>query len=224
MPETNKGAERAAQRERKKRENRERIRQAALELFRRKGFAATTVEEITTAAFVAKGTFFNYFPTKEAVLFDLGERQWGRLQAASVWGARPTGDRQAGANRSGFTAAERITILLRALAEGLEADRELVRQAFCEAMRVPDLLSPERGRFSLHSILAILIAQGQRAGEFRASPSAEVIASALEALCFQQLYLWASASEPYPLAERLEAAFGLLVDGIGRPPPGEEAS
>lgn len=217
MPEMSKEAMRAAQRERKKQENRERIRRAALELFRRKGFSATTVEEITAAASVAKGTFFNYFPTKESVLFDLGERQWGRLQVSSLTAARSTDGQPVGANGAGGTATERITILLRALAESLEAERDLVRQAFCEAMRVPDLFSPERGRFSLHSVLTILVAQGQRAGEFRSSPSAVFIASALEALCFQQLYLWASAPEPYPLAERLEAAFGLLVNGIGRP-------
>ncbi len=223
MAETEKEAERITQRERKKRENRERIRQAALELFRRKGFSATTVEEITTAAAVAKGTFFNYFPTKEAVILDLSERQLGRLPVSVI------GPQQAGHGRSNSgaptpTASERIKTLLRILAEGLEADRDLVRQALCEAMRVPDLLSPEKGRFSLHSVLTILIAQGQRAGEFRPGVPAEAIASALEALYFQQLYLWASAPEPSSLTDRLHWAFALLVHGIGQPVPAKETA
>jgi TetR/AcrR family transcriptional repressor of nem operon len=37
---------------------------AAIALFRNQGFAATSVEEIVGAAGVAKGTFFNFFPTK----------------------------------------------------------------------------------------------------------------------------------------------------------------
>jgi AcrR family transcriptional regulator len=223
MAETEREAERIAQRERKKRENRERIRQAALELFRRKGFSATTVEEITTAAAVAKGTFFNYFPTKEAVILDLSERQLGRLPV-SVIGSQQAGHGRPNSGASSLTASERIKTLLRALAEGLEADRDLVRQALCEAMRVPDLLSPEKGRFSLHSVLTILIAQGQRAGEFHPGVPAEAIASALEALYFQQLYLWASAPEPSSLTDRLHWAFALLVNGIGQPVSAKETA
>jgi len=132
MAETEREAERIAQRERKKRENRERIRQAALELFRRKGFSATTVEEITTAAAVAKGTFFNYFPTKEAVILDLSERQLGRLPVSAI-GSQQGGHGRPNSGASALTASERIRTLLRALAEGLEADRDLVRQALCEA-------------------------------------------------------------------------------------------
>ena len=43
---------------------RRRIYQAAIELFVKKGFDDVTVDEITRRADVAKGTFFNYFPTK----------------------------------------------------------------------------------------------------------------------------------------------------------------
>src|ERR1051326_848012 len=57
-----------SRRERKKGETRERIFAAACKLFRHKGFDATTIDEIAEKADVAKGTFFNYFPRKEAVL------------------------------------------------------------------------------------------------------------------------------------------------------------
>src|SRR6185369_6765539 len=56
---------------RKKEETRARIFQAALDLFQQKGFEATTVDDITERADVAKGTFFNYYPRKESVVFDL---------------------------------------------------------------------------------------------------------------------------------------------------------
>ncbi|MCM2675462.1 FAD-dependent oxidoreductase [Shouchella plakortidis] len=48
---------------------------AALTLFREKGFDRTTVQEITTAARVAKGTFFNYFPTKESIMHSLAKER-----------------------------------------------------------------------------------------------------------------------------------------------------
>src|SRR5262252_2533188 len=62
-------------RERRKEETRKQIFQAAMKLFGKKGVFATTVEEITEAADVGKGTFFNYFPSKEAILSALAERQ-----------------------------------------------------------------------------------------------------------------------------------------------------
>ncbi|WLD92686.1 FAD-dependent oxidoreductase [Alkalihalobacillus sp. AL-G] len=46
----------------------ERIVKASLELFYEKGYAQTSVKEITEKARIAKGTFFNYFPTKEALM------------------------------------------------------------------------------------------------------------------------------------------------------------
>ncbi len=52
----------------KRKATRERILESALELFHEKGFDATTVKEITERANMAKGTFFNYFPTKESIL------------------------------------------------------------------------------------------------------------------------------------------------------------
>ena len=66
-----------SRRERKKRETRWRLMTAALHLFLEQGYDATTVEQIAEAADVAKGTFFNYFETKEAILPALVE--W-RLQ------------------------------------------------------------------------------------------------------------------------------------------------
>src|SRR3954468_2894236 len=70
-------------RERRKEETRSQIFQAAMRLFERKGVFNTTVEEIAASADVAKGTFFNYFPSKEAILTKLAERQVGVVKQAA---------------------------------------------------------------------------------------------------------------------------------------------
>jgi AcrR family transcriptional regulator len=46
---------------------RDRIVRAALELFEKKGFEATTTKEIAKRARIAEGTVFNYFETKEDI-------------------------------------------------------------------------------------------------------------------------------------------------------------
>src|SRR5579872_3989534 len=78
-------------RERRRRETREQILRAALQLFAKHGFANTTVEDITESADVGKGTFFNYFPSKDHILLAFGEMQLAKLQAA-VEEARRTGE------------------------------------------------------------------------------------------------------------------------------------
>ncbi len=57
-------------RARRKAEDRSRIYRVALALIHEKGYEGTTVRDITAAAGVALGTFFNHFPTKEHLLVD----------------------------------------------------------------------------------------------------------------------------------------------------------
>ncbi len=61
---------RAGLRERKKQRTRAAIQKEALRLFLKEGFAATTIEDIAEAAEISPSTFFNYFPSKEAVVFE----------------------------------------------------------------------------------------------------------------------------------------------------------
>ncbi len=56
--------------ERKKEETRKKILTVAMDLFKRQGFDKTTVDQIAMVADVAKGTVFNHFPEKEAIIYE----------------------------------------------------------------------------------------------------------------------------------------------------------
>src|SRR5260370_25409091 len=68
-------------RQRRSADIRERLFRAALALFAKKGYAETTVEDITEAADVGKGTFFNYFRSKEHILMAFSEMQLAKLES-----------------------------------------------------------------------------------------------------------------------------------------------
>src|SRR5277367_1420353 len=76
------GSEAPSRRERRGQETRQRIFQEALRLFSERGFHNVTVEQITEAADVGKGTFFNYFPSKEHLFMAFGEMQHAKIRAA----------------------------------------------------------------------------------------------------------------------------------------------
>jgi AcrR family transcriptional regulator len=57
-------------RDRQRRETGRALQAAAIRLVNERGFTDVTVDDIATAAGVARRTFFNHFPTKAAALFD----------------------------------------------------------------------------------------------------------------------------------------------------------
>jgi AcrR family transcriptional regulator len=77
-----KASKELGRRERRRAETRDKLFRTAMDLFARRGFFETTTEDITEAADVGQGTFFNYFPSKQHVLTALFEIQLSKVQAA----------------------------------------------------------------------------------------------------------------------------------------------
>lgn len=69
-------------RETQRLQTKERLQRSALELFREHGFEATSVAQIAGEAGVTERTFFRYFPSKEAVLFQDYESRLEWFRAA----------------------------------------------------------------------------------------------------------------------------------------------
>src|SRR5579884_2722615 len=56
------------------------ILEAALELFRKEGFDSATMRDITTAAGVATGAAYYYYPSKEAIVMDFYRKSAAEMQ------------------------------------------------------------------------------------------------------------------------------------------------
>jgi len=140
-----------SRRERKKIETRQRLRRAALALFKNHGYDETTVEQIAGAADVAKGTFFNYFETKEAI-----------LPAVAEWRMREIRERVSPESGAPASPVARIRLVLRSVAEDRISDPQLTHHLIAAGQ--PPHSEPVR---ALARLLAELVACGQAEGEMR---------------------------------------------------------
>lgn len=190
-------------RQRRCAEIRERLFRAALSQFAKKGFAETTVEDITEAADVGKGTFFNYFPSKDHILIAFGEMQLGKLEAAIAEVRRTN---------------EPIPQFLRTLGVRmtLEPTRnpEIIRailQAYLSTTPVREtMLNLQKRVQALHTEL---VRVGQQQGEIRDDLPAEEIAYVFRQTIFGTLLIWSLYGDA-TLHARMESAFNLLWTGM----------
>jgi AcrR family transcriptional regulator len=179
---------------------------AALDLFRRQGFAATTVEAVAAAAGVAKGTFYNYFATKEDVA--LAAIVPVLEEAAAAFSAAPP------------DLAARLDGLLGHLASRLAGSPELVWVWASELMRRG---KDHPGAALFHDLLTDLFAAAQRAGQARADRSPEHLALGLEGSLHAHVAHWHYAGAQAPLGPLLrEAAATYLGGAAARPAPRTE--
>jgi|SRR5437016_2918581 len=190
-------------RQRRSADIRERLFRAALQLFAQKGFAETTVADITEAADVGKGTFFNYFPSKDHILLAFGEIQLGKLEAA-IEMARQTG--------------EPMPDFLRSL--GLRMTQEPTRnpaivrallQAYLSTTPVREAMMDLQKR--VHSLHSQMIQLGQDRGEIRNDLPAAEIAHVFRQTIFGTLLIWSLYGDA-TLHSRIETAFNLLWSGL----------
>ena len=194
-----------SRRERKKRETHRRLMGAALQLFREHGYDATTVEQIAEAADVAKGTFFNYFDTKEAILPALAE-----------WRLRQLEDVLMPEQGAPTSPVARIKMALCLVAEDPLANPLLAGRLFAAIMPHRQEQDIHPGR-ALARLLADQVRQAQVAGEIRADLDPLYVGGVIRTLFFQQLLIWHCGQCPGPLPDLLSGMVDLLLDGIAGP-------
>jgi AcrR family transcriptional regulator len=191
-----------SRRERKKMETRQRLMESAFRLFRDHGYDGTTVEQIAEAADVAKGTFFNYFETKEAILPALAGWRCQQLETSLL------PDQGAPASP-----VARIKLALRLVADDPLTDPVLVRRLFAAGMQRLDV-NPVH---ALTNLFAEQVRQAQAAGEIRADLLPVYLGSVIRTMFFQQLVAWHHGFRPVPLPELLDDMVDLLLDGVAGP-------
>jgi AcrR family transcriptional regulator len=190
-------------RQRRSADIRERLFRSALELFAQKGFAETTVEDITEAADVGKGTFFNYFPSKDHILLAFGEMQLSKLESMIEL-----------ARSSGEPMPEFLRLLGVRMTQEPTRNPAIVRallQAYLSTTSVRAAMMDLQRR--IHALHTQMIQLGQDRGEIRGDLPAAEIAHVFRQTIFGTLLIWSLYGDS-TLHSRIETAFNLLWTGL----------
>jgi AcrR family transcriptional regulator len=173
-----------SRRERKKQETRQRLLECAWNLFQERGYDDTTVEGITEAADVAKGTFFNYFTTKESILDEI-----------ALWRIDLLGNHVLAADDVPEGAVARIKRMVWAMADEFSPERELPQHLLIARISAP---IRHESAHRLGSIMHDLVQQGQDSGEIRKDVDAGLIARLLLTGTFYHFMWFHHPAEKHP--------------------------
>jgi AcrR family transcriptional regulator len=175
---------------------------AATELFAAKGVEATSVDEITARAAVAKGTFYVHFQRKQDVLLEQSARFVDRL----------AGDPALVDAADATTALE---ALARLTAARMWSDsRPLIARAIREMIGNREQWVRVLGdRPTLGAIIEPVIERGRADGAIRADLSPARLAQGLTILWLDAILGWAERAEERDLVQDLLRSLSLYLDG-----------
>ncbi|HEX3015897.1 MAG TPA: TetR/AcrR family transcriptional regulator [Desulfobacteria bacterium] len=187
-----------SRRERKKQETREKIYHTALTLFRIQGFEKTSVDQITSRADVGKGTFYNYFPSKEGVIYEYAQEV-----------NREILDRGRDRMNQMASARERLFFILENWARFIQSRPEV---AYVLAQEGSAMMARE-ATGNLEEILVGVIGAGQVQGEIRREVSPLLLAQSIQAATVRQFMDWYRFKQPGGLEDKVKRVVELFIQG-----------
>jgi AcrR family transcriptional regulator len=192
-------------RERKKARLRQQIIDTSIKLFRKHGYENTRIDDIVQMLEISQPTFFRYFPSKDAVLREVGERGYAciceRLRSELSSKARTS---------------DRLRRLYVTMAQEVEADRRLwqavVLSGAMDPVRSAELRGQEEDAVRL---LREILTQGQKRGEVTRAFPVVHLAEFMEGLYSTVVRQWAvDLTGPHKLADRVRSAVDFFLCGI----------
>jgi len=192
-------------RERKKARLRQEIIDTAVRLFRKRGYEKTRIDDIVQSLEISQPTFFRYFPSKDAVLGEVGRRGFACIT-----------DHLKNELSSEAATADHLRRLYQELARHAESDRPLwhavVLSGAMDPVRSPEMR--EHKEFAL-GLLREILAQGQKRGDVSRDFPVAHLAEFMDGLYHTIVRQWAvDLAGPHKLSERVGNAVEFFLRGV----------
>jgi TetR/AcrR family transcriptional regulator, fatty acid metabolism regulator protein len=186
-------------------DKREAILRAATKVFARNGYFNSKVADVARVAGVADGTVYLYFKSKEELLRSIFDRGVGRAIADARREIENLRD-----------AREKLRRIARLHLERLGADRDLA-VVFQVELRGSTKFMEEFSAAGFAEYLGLIretFEEGQRAGLFRASLNAKVVAKILFGALDEMATNWILSRRRYKLAPMADQVLEIFLEGV----------
>jgi len=191
-------------RERKKAKLRQEIVKTSQRLFLERGYENTRIDDIVNILDVSQPTFFRYFPSKDAVLREIGRRAYAKqseILRTELSSKASTGERL----RRFFESLAKIT------EEGRPLWQAVIVAGAMDPVRSPELRGPEEATVVL---LREILAQGQERGDITCAFPVVHLAEFMEGLFNTVVRQWAvDLHGPHKLVDRAANAVEFFLRG-----------
>src|SRR4029450_11541383 len=178
----------------------------AIQLFKERGFDEVTIDDIIGRLEISQATFFNYFPSKDAILEQAAEDTVGRYREMLEHEVR----------RDAPT-AEKVRRLLEAMGRGIQADKRFYRALFTRSVLT---FGNVRAARMLSDLSAALLREGQRRGEIGTEYDPHELAEIFIGTYYAIIIRWLHGDGGQSLTERLHHGAAIFLSGVAAAPLG----
>ena len=198
--------ENLTERQKKALETRSKLLHKSLELFGKYGFEHVTIEQITKACDVSKGTFYTHFPSKYDVILEKF-KEFDTFYDTVEKEINPA-----------LSASEKILTIYNEQMRYIihVVGKDVLATVYTAAMtnQVEEdhyLISPQRKIFQ---ILNNYIAEGVASGEFRQDVSIADMQSMIQRCMRANVYDWLIHNETFDLVKEMRLFTSVVLDGL----------
>lgn len=190
-------------RERKKKETRQKIFNASIQLFKEHGFDATTIDMISEKADVARGTIFLHFTSKEAILAN-----WAHERLQEIEDRREEWD-------FGDSCKQKVLRIYTIMNEVNLQNYDFIKVIIESSMKHRKVLESDKSvYFELRGLFADLLEDAQEKGRLKTKFNPLVAANMLENIYYNALYDWVRSDGAWPLEEIMEEKVSIVFEGL----------
>jgi AcrR family transcriptional regulator len=191
--------------ERRKEKTRRKIITVAIRLIKQYGFDATTMEQIAEEADIAKGTLYNYFPAKEAIISAHVQQAFEERHIDRVRQLQQMPDTRS-----------RLALLLGDLMERVQVQQDIFELYLAHRVRQVVSLRPDmsEGVKSGFSSLAVEIIQlGQQSAEIRTDLPLNMLTDLFEFVFVEVAKQFYLEPDTYEVNAAIEQGVSLFMNG-----------
>ena len=183
-------------------ETRKALVEAAKKIICDKGLANTSIEEITEASGVSKGTFYTYFKRKEDIVFELSKGIFDEILANAK-------------NHEG-TIIEKLENYMVCFSGYIEKGSVKLTQEWIKNVVDPDISDVGIGKLKKDRLAAAeLLQAGIESGSFKIDTPVAQLADTINDLLYGQMLCWSISGGAYSFEERTrefcETYLGVLM-------------